>query len=86
MPLTKAQRQRAKRTGKFYHKGASLNWHKDDSQSKRRAAALKSRRGNPLKTGRALMALSNVTTDSETKRKARADAIYFFNLHKRQRR
>jgi len=86
MPITKAQRRRAKRTGKFYEHGKSLGWSKDDSQAKRRAAALKSRNGDALKAARALNSLANVTTDYETKRKARADAIYFFNLHKRTRR
>ena len=84
MPITKAQRRRAKRTGKWYEHGKSLNWHKDDSQSKRREAALKSRRGNTLKTARALQALANVTNVSETKRKAQADAKYFYSLHKRR--
>lgn len=84
MPITKAQRAKAKKTGKWYEHGKSLNWHKDDSQSKRRQAALKSRRGNVLKTARALQSLANVTTDRETKRKAQADARYFYSLHKRR--
>ena len=86
MPITKAQRRKAKKTGKWYEHGKSLGWSKDDSQAKRRAAALRSRKGDALKAAKALQGLANVTTDYDTKRKARADAIYFFNLHKRTRR
>ena len=57
-----------------------LNWSKEDTQARRRDNALKARYDNPLKAGRALQALSNVTKDAETKRKARADAQYFFRL------
>jgi len=57
-----------------------LNWSKEDTQARRRSNALKARYNNPLKAGRALQALSNVTRDAETKRKARADAQYFFRL------
>lgn len=66
---------------KFFKPGKTLNWHKEDSQTTRRRNALSSRHGNYLKAARALQALSNVTQDSETKRKARNDAAYFFNKH-----
>lgn len=69
----------------FFHPGKSLNWHKQESQSSRRANALRSRRGNSLRVGRALQALANVTQDGDTKRKARSDATYFFNLHRRSK-
>ncbi len=67
---------------KWFHAGRSLGWDKDDSQAKRRRAALASRHGNNLKAGRALQALANVTMDPETERKARSDAAYFFRRHK----
>ena len=70
--------------------GKSLNWHKTDSQSKRRRAALASRRGNALSAARALQVLSNVNSsskgDAETHRKALADAKYFFRLHAKKKK
>jgi len=70
---------------KFFEPGKSLNWRKVESQSKRRDAALRSRRGNSLKAARALQALANVTQDAETAHKARSDATYFFNIHRRRK-
>jgi hypothetical protein len=55
-----------------------MNWHKDESADERRHNALQAHNGNELATGRALQALANVTTDSETAKLARADAEYFF--------
>jgi len=66
---------------KWFKPGRHTGWSKDDSQTTRRSAILKSRRGNYLKSARALMALSNVSQDKETSRKARADSLYFYKLH-----
>ena len=77
--------RKKKNSEKWFETGEPLNWHKEEGQAKRRAAALSSRNGNYLRTARALQALANVTTDSETKRKARADALYFFMKHKQKR-
>lgn len=77
MPVSRKQQAQ----GKWYHHGKSLGWSKDDGQIKRRRAALASRRGNYLKTARALQSLANVTTDPTTKRRARADALYFYRKH-----
>ena len=68
---------------KWFEAGKPLNWHKGDSQTARRRNALKARKGNLLTTAKALMALSNVTTDPETKRKARAESLYFYARNKR---
>ena len=63
----------------------SLCWDKDDSQKVRRQYALSSRRGSPIATAKALMALSNAYNggcgDNEVARKARSDALYFFRIH-----
>jgi hypothetical protein len=64
---------------KFYHPKVEMNWHKEDSEETRRANALKAHGGDELATARALQALANVTTDSETKKLAKADADYFFS-------
>lgn len=63
-----------------------LNWRKSDSQARRRRNALKSRDGDLLKTGRALQRIANQNLDYETRRRARTDARYFFERHKRERR
>ena len=74
---------------RWYSPGKSLNWHKTDSQSKRRKAALASRKNNPLTTAKALNALANVQSgqhgDVETHRKALADAKYFFRLYAKEK-
>lgn len=65
-------------------------WSKKDSAMVRRRKALGSRPKNwtlnhkRLSTGRALIALSNVTRDAPTKRLARQDAKYFFSLLKKK--
>lgn len=59
-------------------------WRKNLSAKIRRRRALASRprswspRKRYLSAGRALIALGNVTTDAETRKKAYADAHYFF--------
>lgn len=68
----------------FQPNNRPLNWSKDDTQGVRRRNALAARKGDYLKTARALMALSNVTADKETKRKARSDALYFYREYKRR--
>ena len=60
----------------------ATNWDKDDPPVTRRRNVLKSRWGSYLKAGRALLALSNVSTDPKTKRLSRQDADYFFEKHR----
>jgi len=64
--------------------GRSLNWRKDDFQKVRRQNALNSRHGSLIQTYQALNGLSRVTTDPETKSKAKADATYFLVQHKKR--
>lgn len=75
-----------KKTVKFFEPGKSLGWHKTDSQTKRRRAALASRRNDKLATARALQALANVSQDSETAKKAASDAKYFYKLYARKKK
>ena len=70
-------------TEKWFEPGKEMGWKKDAPQEARRRVALRSRKGDALATGRGLMALSNVTRDKETARKAKSDATYFFQLHKK---
>lgn len=63
---------------KWYEHGVEMNWRKDDPAETRRANALEAHKGDELATARALQALANVTTDTETANLAKADADYFF--------
>ncbi len=77
--------RRQKRVGiKWFSPGVHMGWHKDDGQATRRRAALKAHGGDALATARALMAISNGSQDAETHRKARADSLYFYQVHKRR--
>lgn len=76
----------AKKTERWFTAGKELGWRKDDSETKRRRVALRKRNGSYLKTARALQALANVTQDKETKRKARSDARYFFDMHRKKKK
>lgn len=70
---------------KTIRRNNTLNWSKDDGQQTRRNSVLKSKRGNILEAGRALLSLSKRSKDPDVKRKARADALYFFNKVKRKK-
>ena len=76
----------AKKVEKWFKPGKEIGWSKDDSQTKRRRIALKSRKGDLLKTARALQSLANVTEDKETARKAAADAQYFYRQYRQSKR
>jgi hypothetical protein len=67
---------------KWYKHDVEMNWHKDDPANIRRANALKAHSGDELATARALQALANVTTDTETSKLAKTDADHFFDKHK----
>lgn len=70
----------------FNPRNRKLGWSKDDPAKTRRANALKSRWNNPIKAGRALLALSNVTTDPVTAKLAKQDADYFFKMNEKRKR
>jgi len=69
---------------KWFEAGRPLGWRKQDSQTKRRAIALRNRDGDYLKAARALQALANISQDKETARKAESDASYMFAQHKKK--
>ena len=61
-----------------------LNWHADDSQKIRRQKALNSRHRSLIQTAHALQGLANISAIPEVKRKAKADATFFFAQHKKK--
>lgn len=70
----------------FKPKGNLAGWKKSQNASVRRSHAISSTPKNRSLNyrrrlaGKRLQALSNVTKDAETKRKAKTDAEYFFDL------
>lgn len=77
---------RTPKSQQFYHPKVHMGWKKTQSATERRRLALKAHKGDKLATARALLALSNVTTDALTKERAGADAMYFFNLHNKSKK
>lgn len=71
---------------RWFAAGEPLGWRKTDSMAKRRRIALRNRGGDKLATARALQALANVTEDSETRRKAEADAQYFYRQYRQSKK
>lgn len=70
-----------KSTNKWYHPKVHTGWDKNMTILGRRRKVIMAHKGNYLSAGRAMLALSNVTKDSATARKSRADANYFFKKH-----
>jgi hypothetical protein len=75
-----------KKTVKFFKAGKPMDWHKTDSQVTRRKNALKAHKGNYLATARALLQISNITQDNQTRIKAKVDSNHFFALHKKTKK
>jgi len=70
---------------RWFEPQVETGWEKSQNQSVRRGKVLKAHNGDYLASGRAMQALANVTTDRETRKKARADAVHFMNRHKSYR-
>jgi len=78
-------RGRTPKKKRWFEPGEPLGWVADDPMDKRRRIALRHRGGDYLATARALLALANVQKriNPAVSRKARADANYFFRMHKK---
>lgn len=75
----KGAQGRTPESEQFYHPNIETGWQKDMPGDKRRDLMLRSHKGDNLAAGRAMQALANVTTDQETKKSARKDALFFFS-------
>jgi len=62
-----------------------MGWEAESGQTKRRDAILEACRGNALKAAKILQNTAIRGRDDNTRRKARSDATYFYNMHKRRR-
>ena len=76
---------RTPKEDRWFKSNIVTGWRKDLPEDTRRALMLKAHGGDYLASGRALIALHNVTTDRETAVAARKDANYFFKRHKRNK-
>jgi hypothetical protein len=63
---------------RWYEPTITTGWKKDMPEEQRRRLVLEAHQGDLLASGRAMMALSNVTNDEETKSSAKKDALYFY--------
>ena len=84
----KARRSKKRRAKckKWFSPKVKMDWGKSMALRKRRGNALKAHKGDLLATGRALVALANVTEDSATELEARKDAKHFLELYKGKQR
>jgi len=73
-------------TEKWFNPNETIGWHKSKPQETRLRLAVRGKHGDKLAAARALQALANVTKDSETKSKARADAKILFAQHKKSKK
>lgn len=74
------------RQEKWYSSSTVTGWHKTQKASTRHQLALRAHKRNYLSTARALQALANVTTDKQTKKLARTDALYFYDMHRKEKK
>ena len=80
----------ATRAQRWFAPGKPTGWHKGDPATTRRARLLKfadkrrTKHNQYLQAACKALALANVTTDAETKRKARADSDYFFERARKE--
>ena len=70
---------------RWYSPTTEMGWRKDQPAATRRSLALKAHGRDKLATARALQSLANVTTDKTTKKLARSDALYFFDLYRKSK-
>lgn len=84
--VDRGQKGKTPGSKKWYSPSTTMNWGKNMPVETRRRNALKAHKGDVLATARALQALANVTTDPATRREARKDAQYFFEVYRRQKK
>ncbi len=79
----RGKRGRTPKGEQWYEPKTEMGWSKSQGAETRRRRALSAHKGSRLSAARALGALANVTTDSATKRLAKADSQYFYAQHKK---
>lgn len=75
-----------RRSRKWFKTTTQTGWRKTLSAQTRRQLLIKSHGGDLLAAARSALALSNVTTDKETKQKAHKDAMALFEKHRVSKR
>jgi len=66
----------------WFEPGVETGWEKGMPRERRRRLVLEAHKGDELASAKAMQALANVSTDRETKREARADAVHFFSEYR----
>jgi len=74
---------RTPKSKQWFEPSVVTGWSKDLAQSTRINKVVRAHKGDLLASARSMQALSNVTTDSETCRKSKADANVLFKRYKR---
>jgi len=74
---------RTPKAKQWFEPSVKTGWSKDIKQSTRIRRVVRAHKGDLLASARSLQALSNVTTDAETRRKAKSDAAILFRRYKR---
>lgn len=82
----KGKRGLTPKSERWYTPKVHMGWRKDVPQAERIRKALSTHKGDLLATARSLQALSNVTADVETKRKAKRDASLLFTRYLSRKR
>jgi len=70
---------------KWFKSEIHSGWSKSLSANERRELVLESHDGDYLSAARSKQALANLTKDRDTKKKAQADADYFYLLYRKYR-
>jgi hypothetical protein len=78
----KGQPGKTPKEGRWFEPQVETGWRKDEVESIRRVKVLDAHKGEELASARAMQALSNVSTDRETTRKAKSDANDFCRIHR----
>lgn len=74
---------RTPKAERWFEPGVETGWSKDLKQSTRISRVVRAHKGDLLASARSMMALANVTTDSETRRKSKSDANILFKRYKK---
>ena len=86
-PAKKRKRRKAKKSKRrWYAPKIRSGWKKTQPARTRRRLLLRAHKGDLLSAARSKQALANVTEDEETRVLALADAQYFFEQYKKEKK
>lgn len=77
----KGKKGRTPKEDRWYESNVHTGWKKEQPASVRRMKVQRAHKNDLLASARSMQALSNVTTDKQTRMKAEADSTYFFKKY-----